>query len=67
ISVINGIVHLEGTLQSEEDRETILQVLREEMRIEGVLDLMQRVVTCDDDVTECAGEPSEEGAEDYAM
>jgi DnaK suppressor protein len=68
ISVHNGVIHLEGSVQSEDDREAILQVLTEEMKIEAVLDLMQvdeasEVV----DVSDYSRDSSEEPIADYMM
>jgi DnaK suppressor protein len=67
ISIVNGAVHLEGSLQSEEDRDTILDVLTGEMKIDAVLDLMQIAESSDEDMSEYGVDASDESVEDFAM
>ncbi len=67
ISTHKGVIHLEGTIQSEEDREIILRVLTEEMKIDAVLDLMQVDDFSEEDVIDYSSDPSEEPLADYTM
>ena len=68
VSVHAGAIHLEGAIQSETDREIILQVLTEEMKIDAVLDLMQIDETSEEeDLIDYSSDSPEEPPEDHAM
>lgn len=66
VSIVRGVIHIEGNIESEEDREAVLQVLTEEMKIDAVLDLMQVAESSEEDVIECCPDTSDERVEDYA-